>query len=133
MLTFEKLSRRPVTFRRLPGVDVALFLKICEKIRPLWEKRRDNSEDGGGPHSLFGLVNHLFAMSLYHRCYVTYESLSCLFDSHVTTVMRSVKRIVKLAAQVAHIRKNRMISSADVEWLISDATEQPAQRPKKGQ
>ena len=133
MLTFEKLSRRPVTFRRLTGVDVALFLKICEKIRPLWEKRRDNSEDGGRPHSLFGLENHLLAMLLYYRCYVTYESLSFLFDSHVTTVMRSVKRIVKLAAQVVHIRKNRIISSADVEYLILDATEQPAQRPKKGQ
>ncbi len=90
MLTVEKLSRRPATFRRLTGVDVTLFQEMCEKIRPLWEKRRDNSEYGGRPHSLYGLVNHLLAMPLYHRCYVTYESLSRLFDSHVTTVRRSV-------------------------------------------
>ncbi len=133
MFTVEKLSRRPVTFRRLTGVSVTLFLEMCEKIRPPWEKRRDNSEYGGRPHSLYGLVNHLLAMPLYYRCYVTYESLSCLFDSHVTTVMRSVKRIEKLAAQVVCIWKNRMISSVDVEYLIPDATEQPAQRPKKGQ
>ena len=133
MLTFEKLSRRPVTFRRLTGVDIALFSEICEKIRPLWEKRRDNSENGGRPHSLCGLENHLLAMLLYYRCYVTYEFLSYLFDCHETTVMRSVKRIEKLAAQVIHINKNRMISSTDVEYLILDATEQPVQRPKKGQ
>jgi len=133
MLIVEKLSCRPVTFRRLTGVEVRLFYEICEKIRPLWEKRRDNSEDGGRPHNLCGLENHLLAMPLYYRCYVTYESLSFLFDSHVTTVMRSVKRIVKSAAQVIHIKKNRVMSGADVEYLISDATEQPAQRPKKGQ
>jgi len=133
MLIAEKLSRRPVTFRRLTGVDVALFLKICKKIRPLWEKRRHNSENGGRPHSLCDLENHLLAMLLYYRCYVTYESLSYLFDCHETTVMRSVKRIEKLAAQVIHIKKNRAISSTDVEYLILDATEQPAQRPKKGQ
>ena len=133
MLTVEKLSRRPMTFRRLTGVDVTLFSEMCEKIRPLWEKRRYNSENGGRPHSLYGLENHLLAMLLYYRCYVTYEFLSYLFDCHETTVMRSVKRIEKLAAQVIHIKKNRVMSGADVEYLISDATEQPAQRPKKGQ
>ena len=47
MLTVEKLSRRPVTFRRLTGVDVTLFQKMSEKIRPLWEKRRDDFECRG--------------------------------------------------------------------------------------
>ena len=100
MLTVEKLSRRPMTLRRLTGVDVTLFSEMCKKIRPLWEKRRYNSENGGGPHSLCGLVNHPLAMPLYYRCYVTYEFQSCLFDCHVTTVMRPVRRIVKSAAQV---------------------------------
>jgi hypothetical protein len=44
MLTVEQLSRRPVTFRLLTGV---------------WERRRDNFEYGGRPHSLCDLVNHL--------------------------------------------------------------------------
>ncbi|MDM8542750.1 hypothetical protein QUF90_16875 [Desulfococcaceae bacterium HSG9] len=44
MLAVEKLSRRPVTFRRLTGIDVVFFMGICEKIRPLWEKQRDNFE-----------------------------------------------------------------------------------------
>ncbi len=90
MLTVAKLSRRPVTFRRLTGVEVCLFHEICEKIRPLWEKRRNNFEKGGRNHNLHGLVNHLLAMLLYYRCYVTYEFLSYFFDSDETTVMRSV-------------------------------------------
>ena len=92
MLTVEKLSRRPVTFRRLTGVDVTLFLEMCEKIRPLWEKRKYNSEYGGRPHSLCGLVNHLLAMLLYHRCYVIYEFLSCLFDVRRSDEIAQPKR-----------------------------------------
>ena len=35
MLTVEKLSRRPGTFRRLTGTDADTFYEIAEKIRPL--------------------------------------------------------------------------------------------------
>ena len=133
MLTTEKLCSRPVTFRRLTGVEVRLFYEICEKIRPLWENRRDNFEKGGRNHNLRGLENHLLAMLLYYRCYVTYEFLGFFFDSDETTVMRSVKRIEKIAVRVIHIEKKREIRREDAEYLIIDATEQPAQRPKKGQ
>ncbi|XOF33004.1 MAG: hypothetical protein ACL93V_07270 [Candidatus Electrothrix sp. YB6] len=64
MLTFEKLSRRPETFRRLTGVDIDLFNGMTEKIRPLWEERRDNFEKGGRKHNLEGAENHLLAMLL---------------------------------------------------------------------
>ena len=64
MLTFEKLSRRPETFRRLTGVDVDLFFEMAEKVRPLWKKRRDNFEKGGRKYNLRGIENHLLAMLL---------------------------------------------------------------------
>lgn len=133
MLTAEKLARRPDTFRRLTGIEVSHFYEIAEKIRPLWEERRDNFEEGGREHSLQGHENHLLAMLLYYRCYITYEFLSYFFDCHETTVIRSVKRIEKISVQVVHIEKKREISMKEAEWLIFDATEQPVQRPKKGQ
>ena len=64
MLTFEKLSCRPETFRRLTGVDIDLFRGMTEKIRPLWEKRRNNFEKGGRKYNLRGPENHLPAMLL---------------------------------------------------------------------
>lgn len=133
MLTVEKLSHRPETFRRLTGTDISLFNEISEMIRPLWEERRDNFEAGGREHNLRGHENHLLAMLLYYRCYVTYEFLSFFFDSDETTVMRSVKRIEKIAVQVVCIGKKREITREEAEYLIFDATEQPVQRPKKGQ
>jgi len=92
MLTVDRLSRRPETFRRLTGVDTDTFYEIAELIRPLWEERRDNFEAGGRVHSLQGHENHLLAMLLYYRCYVTCEFLSYFFDCHETTVIWSVKR-----------------------------------------
>ena len=66
MLTVEKLCRRPETFRRITGVDVELFKEIAEKIRPLWEKRRDNLEEGGRNHSLYGMKT-----ICWHCCCIT--------------------------------------------------------------
>lgn len=106
---------------------------MAEKIRPLWGERRDNFEKGGRRHNLDGVENHLLAMLLYYRCYVTYEFLGFFFDSDETTLMRSVKRIEKIAVRVVHIKKTRDISEEDAEYLILDATEQPVQRPKRGQ
>ena len=64
---------------------------------------------------------------------MTYEFLSFFFDSDETTVMRAVKRTEKIAVQVIHIEKKRELTREDAEYLIIDATEQPVQRPKKGQ
>lgn len=133
MLSFEKLSSRPKSFRRITGVEVDIFLKMVEQIQPLWKQRRNNFEKGGRHHNLNGLENHLLAMLMYYRCYVTYEFLGYFFDSDETTIMRSIKRLEKIAVQVIHIEKNREISQKDVEYLILDATEQPVQRPVKGQ
>ena len=64
MLTFEKLSRRPETFRRPTGVDIHLFNGMKEKVRPLRKERKNNFESGGRKHNLFGVENHLLAMLL---------------------------------------------------------------------
>ena len=73
-----------------------LFMEMAEKIRPLWENRRDNLEEGGRNHSLYGYENHLLALLLYYRCYVTYEFLSFFFGTHETTVSVLLKGLKKL-------------------------------------
>lgn len=133
MLTFKKLSRHPQIFSRLTGVSTELFSEMVEKIRPLWELRRDNFCEGGRSHNLSGPEEHLMAMLIYYRCYITYIFMGFLFNCHETTVMRSVRRIERIAVKVIHIEKNRQISRDEAEYLITDATEQPIQRPKRRQ
>lgn len=133
MLTFEKLSRHPQTFSRLTGVSTELFGEMVEKIRPLWDVRRDNIDEGGRIYNLSEPEDHVLAMLIYYRCYITYVFMGFLFNSHETTVMRSVSRIERIAVKVIHIEKNRQISREEVEYLITDVTEQPVQRPKRRQ
>ncbi|GBC62467.1 hypothetical protein DENIS_3439 [Desulfonema ishimotonii] len=38
MLIYEKLSRKPGTFRRLTGVGGGVFSEMAGKTGPLWEK-----------------------------------------------------------------------------------------------
>lgn len=133
MLTFEKLSRHPQTFSRLTGVSTELFGEMVEKIRPLWDVRRDNFDEGGRIYNLSEPEDHVLAMLIYYRCYITYVFMGFLFNSHETTVMRSVSRIERIAVKVIHIEKNRQISREEVEYLITDVTEQPVQRPKRRQ
>ncbi|MCP4474225.1 MAG: transposase family protein [Gammaproteobacteria bacterium] len=64
---------------------------------------------------------------------MTYEFLSFFFDSDETTLMRSVKRIEKIAVRVVHIEKRREINREETGYPVSDAAEQPVQRPEKGQ
>lgn len=133
MLTFEKLSRHPQTFSRLTGVSTELSGEMVEKIRPLWDVRRDNFDEGGRIYNLPGPEDHVSAMLIYYRCYITYVFMGFLFNSHETTVMRSVSRIERIAVKVIHIEKKREISREEVEYLITDVTEQPVQRPKRRQ
>jgi DDE superfamily endonuclease/Helix-turn-helix of DDE superfamily endonuclease len=133
MLTFEKSSRHPKTFSRLTGVSTGLFSEMVGKIRPLWEVRRDDFREGGRNHRLHGLEDHLLAMMIHYRCHITHIFMGFLFNSHETTVMRSVRRIGRIAVKVIHIEKSRHISHEEVGYLITDVTEQPVGRPKRKQ
>lgn len=133
MITFEKLAKHPKIFTGLTGVKIDDFLEMASKIEPLWNKRRDNFHKGGRSHVIAGVKNHLLVMLIYYRCYITYEFLGLLFDVDETTAMRTLKRIEEIAVKAIHIEKKRELTKEEVEYLIIDATEQPVQRPKKGQ
>ncbi len=133
MPAFEKPARYPKIFSRLTGVSTGLFSEMTEKIRPLWETRRDSFDEGGRNHSLPGPEDHLMALPIYYRCYVAYVFTGFLFDVHETAVIRSVKRTERIAAKVIHTEKNRQISRDEVEYPINDVTEQTVQRPEKNQ
>ena len=110
MLTFEKLSHHPKIFRRLIGVDVELFLEMCEQIAPLWDSRRDNFDQGGRSYSLVDVNYHLLAMLIYYRFHISYAFLGILCNVHEITMMRLIKRIEKMAVQVIHIEKKRELT-----------------------
>ena len=56
-----------------------------------------------------------------------------LFDLDKSRVCRILQKLEPILATVMAISKRKHLSKKDVECLIIDATEQPIERPKKGQ
>ena len=133
MLSYTKLRRKPQTFCRLFGVKVENFEKILQKASPLWERKGlKQYQRPGRPYKL-ELPDMILALLLYYRSYITQEFIGYLFGVDDSQVCRFIKRLEPILAHVVAISKRKKLSKEEVESLIIDATEQPIQRPKKGQ
>jgi len=132
-ISYEVLAKKPYVFQQITGVSIKDFENMVEKLLPLWKKLLDSKKLDGRPAKLKGLRNHLLAMLMYYRTYITYEFLGHLFNVDETTVMRSIKRIELFVCKVVGIKKDRTMSKGSLESVIIDVTEQPINRPKSNQ
>lgn len=153
MFRFEKLSQRPVDFRRLTGVTLDEFAVLQEKVQPIWERLRRKRLDrpdrkrapGAGRRTkLNSFENELFLLLLFYRLYPTVFVLGLMVGLDASNVCRHlwVMEKVLAKARIPWLRKPRgrkKISSLEellekypeMADLIGDATEQPVQRPKQ--
>lgn len=75
----------------------------------------------------------ILMLLLYYRSYVTQIFVGYLFGIDDSRVCRIIRRLEPLLASVMTIQKCKKLTQEEVESLIIDATEQPIERPKKGQ
>jgi len=132
-LSINKLKARPVIFRRLTGVDVQEFETIAEKSTHMWDQLLSDKKISGRPYGLKDLEHHILCLLLYYRCYTTQLFLGFLFGVDDSCVCRSIKRLEPILASVMGIKKDRTLTEEELSEIIIDCTEQPIQRPKKGQ
>jgi hypothetical protein len=126
-------SQKPIIFNRLVGMPVKDFEVILEKLTPLWEKKILSAYKRPGRNFKLNLADMLMMLLIYYRSYITQVFLGYLFGIDDSRVCRLIKRLEPLLARVVAIRKDRHLSQKELENLIIDATEQPIERPKKGQ
>ena len=132
-MSYKVICQKPVIFNRLVGMEVKDFECILEKLMPLWEKKVLSAYKRPGRNFKLNLADMLMLLLIYYRSYITQEFLGYLFGIDDSRVCRLIKRLEPLLARVVAIRKDRHLSQEEVENLIIDATEQPVQRPKRGQ
>jgi transposase len=131
-LRYIKIKTKPTTFNRLFGVSVEEFARILQKIEPQWtQKVMEQYKRPGRPYDL-SLADMTLMLLLYYRSYISQEFVGYLFDLDKSRVCRIIQKLEPILAQVMAINK-RTLSQENVEGLIIDATEQPIERPKKGQ
>jgi len=120
-------------FCYLTGVSPDIFRQMCGKLRPGWERLRQRKNRSGRPYGAGDLEDHLLVMLVLYRCHITQDFLALLYDVDKATICRTLRRAEKLAHRVLAVKRRIAVSEEEAQSLLIDATEQPVQRPKRGQ
>jgi hypothetical protein len=154
LLSYDRLSRKPILFKSFTGLSVQEFNDIYEKeilkrykkyeIQRLSSfKRKDVRERRVGAGRPFKLdVKDRFIMLLvYYRLYITYTLAGFLFDLDQSNICRDIQKIEGLLKQCLPIPKKicniakRLKTLEEVEHYFPgfiafiDSTEQQIPRP----
>jgi hypothetical protein len=132
-LIYKKIVNKPEIFTRLLGIKQSYFEEIVEVLVPIWSNYLSNSYCRPGRAYKHDLSTMVILLLIYYRSYITQDFLGYLFDLDKSNVCRIIKKLEPLLASVLPIPKRRILSKEEVESLILDVTEQPIERPKKGQ
>jgi len=133
ILNLDRLYFKPQIFARLTGINIAVFRRIVEKVRPEWDKLCRKKKCHGRNSHLKSLEYEILLVLFYYRSYTSFLFLGMIFNLDASNVCRHIKRLEPILAKVIKINKNRRLSQSEFETLIVDATEIQIQRPCKGQ
>ena len=127
MLKHEILSKKIRIFKKLTGMSLSEFSKLCTKVNPLAKEVFKNI---GRKAKLESLEDKLILLLVYYRTYASHEFLGYLVNLDNSNVCRLFKKLEPLVAKRVHIKKDRTLTEDKIYMLLLDATEQKIQRPK---
>lgn len=139
---YERLAKNPQTFRMLTGVTVEKFLWLKQQLKPLYKawnenrlmKRKRRRKIGGGNQFRLCLGDKLLMTLMYYRLYTTGCFLGFVFGMDESNTGRNRNPIEKLLAQIFRIPEAKIeLEENEILAIFYDGTEQPINRPKKGQ
>jgi hypothetical protein len=151
LLSYDRLSRKPLLFRSFTGLTVQQFDDIFDKeiikkydkheIQRL-SKRKDRKRDiGAGRPFKLDLKNRFLMLLIYYRLYITYTLTGFLFDLDQSNICRDIQKIeslirkcIPIPQKIYRITKG-LKTPEEVEQYFSgflafiDSTEQQIPRP----
>lgn len=152
MLSYEKLSRKPLLFKSFTGLSVQQFDDIYQKIEKKYANHETNrllihNKDrkravGAGRRFKLVVKNRIIMVLVYYRLYITYTLTGFLFDLDQSNVCRDIQKIERLIRRCLPIPQKlykitkRLETKEEVEQYFPgfmafvDCTEQPIPRPK---
>jgi hypothetical protein len=150
LLSYERLSKKPILFKSFTGLTVQEFDKIYDEIAKRYDKheikrlsKRKNRERsmGAGRHFKLDVKNRFLMLLLYYRLYITYTLTGFLFDLDQSNICRDIQKIeslirkcVPIPQKIYNITK-RLKTPEEVEkyfpgfLAFTDCTEQQIPRP----
>jgi DDE superfamily endonuclease/Helix-turn-helix of DDE superfamily endonuclease len=152
LLSYDKLSKKPLLFKSFTGLTVQEFDDIYNKeitkryhkyeLQRL-SKRKDRKRDiGAGRPFKLDLKVRFLMLLVYYRLYITYTLAGFLFDLDQSNICRDIQKIESLVRQCIPIPQKiynitkRLRTPEEVEHYFPefvsfiDSTEQQIPRPK---
>ena len=153
MLSYDRLSRKPLLFRSFTGLTVEEFDDIYNKeiekryhqheTQRLTKRKSRERSIGAGRHFKLDVKNRFIMLLVYYRLYITYTLAGFLFDLDQSNVCRDIQKIEPLIRQCLTIPQKiynkvtkRLRTPQEVEQYFpgfiafTDCTEQQIPRPK---
>lgn len=150
MLSYDRLSKKPLLFKSFTGFTIQEFDDVYKEIKKRYltyelkrlSKRKDKKRDiGAGRPFKLDLRDRFVMLLVYYRLYITYTLAGFLFDLDQSNVCRDIKKIEKLIRQCLPIPQKiynitkRLKTPEEVEQYFpgflafTDSTEQQMPKP----
>ena len=155
MLSYDRLSRKPLLFKSFTGLSVKQFDNIFKEIQSKYPKyevkrlspsrkgrRRRERTVGAGRHFKLLVKDRVIMVLVYYRLYITYTLMEFLFGLDQSNVCRDIQKIERLIRSCLPIPQKlykvtrRLKTKEEVEqyfpgfMAFTDCTEQPIPKPK---
>ena len=151
LLSYDRLSQKPMLFKSFTGLTVQQFDNIYDKeITKRYNKTRDKAfikkkdrkrEIGAGRPFKLDVKDRFLMLLVYYRLYITYTLAGFLFDLDQSNICRDIQKIESLVRQCLPIPQKlynitkRLKTPEEVEQHFPgflsfiDSTEQQIPRP----
>lgn len=141
-MNYDRLRRKPATFRQFTGLSVAEFDKLLAQLEPALAARAAKARRARSPRRKAGagrkptltVADRLFVTLICYRVYVSRAFLGGLFDADAGTICRLVAAVGLALTGIVRIPERKVrIGEDELRAASVDATERPTNRPSKKQ
>jgi DDE superfamily endonuclease len=151
LLSYDRLSKKPLLFKSFTGLSVQEFDDIYDKeitkrysnyeLKRLSKRKNRKRSIGAGRPFKLNLKDRCIMLLVYYRLYITYTLAGFLFDLDQSNICRDIQKIEKLIRECLPIPQKiynitkRLKTPEDVERYFPgflsfiDCTEQQIPRP----
>jgi hypothetical protein len=152
LLSYDRLSKKPLLFKSFTGLTLQEFDNIFQKeitkryhkheIKRLSKRKNREREIGAGRHFKLDLIDRFLMLLVYYRLYITYTLAGFLFDLDQSNVCRNMQKVESLIRQCVPIPQKtynitkRLKTFEEVEqyfpgfMAFTDCTEQQIPKPE---
>ena len=135
MVRFDELNRfSNELFLRTVGLSRECVEVLVEKIRTKVDEEKEKRPlTKRGLKGIFTIEDKILVTLYYLRHYPTLESLAGIFSISKSYVHTIYHKYSSIMVKIFHVEGAKSLNPETLTTVLMDVTEQPIERPKKGQ